>query len=109
MPGESFATSACAKQKPVHYAAVLAKTINDKNADMDNYAVPPPEYRAGGDSGRVEPCQQNSQTFTITTTNQAPGNWKRLDHQAPGDWLKIRQTPVKGKCIYSKTLMENST
>ena len=55
--GESFAISACAKQKPVHYGAMLAKTIN-KNADTDCHAVPPPEYTAGGDSEREEPCQQ---------------------------------------------------
>ena len=42
--GESFATSAGAKQKPVHCTAMIAKRINDKDADMDNHAVHPPEY-----------------------------------------------------------------
>ena len=33
--GESFATSAGAKQKPVQCPALTARKISDKNADMD--------------------------------------------------------------------------
>ena len=32
------------------------------------YAVPPPDYKAGGDSKREELCQQDPQTFTTTAT-----------------------------------------
>ena len=49
---ESFATSSSAKQKPVHCSGLIARTISEKNADMDYHAVPPPKYRAGGDSKR---------------------------------------------------------
>ena len=50
--GESFATSDSAKQKPVRCSELIAIKISDKNADMDCRAVPPPDYRAGGDSKR---------------------------------------------------------
>ena len=53
--GESFATSAGAKQKPVLYAVVIARKMFDKIADMDHHAAPPPEYRDGGDS-ECETC-----------------------------------------------------
>ena len=59
--GESFATSASTKQKPVHYSALTATKIRDKNADMDYHAVPPPEYQVGGDSQREDLCQQDSE------------------------------------------------
>ena len=63
-----FAPSATAKRKPVHCSAMIARRFNDKNADMDFYAVSPPDYEAGGDSKREELCQQDPHTFTITAT-----------------------------------------
>ena len=65
--GESFDTSASAKQKPIHQAVMIAKKINDKNADMDYHAVPTPKYRAGGDSRRENLCEQDSERVYITT------------------------------------------
>ena len=58
---ESFPASTSAKSKPVHCSAMIAIKINDKNADLDDHAIPPTDYRAGGDSERVELCQQGSQ------------------------------------------------
>ena len=64
--GESFATPARAKQKPVHCSGLIARKTSGMNADMDFHAVLPPEYRAGGDSKRQDQCQMLL-TFTITT------------------------------------------
>ena len=47
---------------------MIARRINDKNADMDYYAVPPPEYQVAGDSKRENLCQPDSERFTMTTT-----------------------------------------
>ena len=63
-----FAASASVKQKPVHGTAMIARKTNDKNADMDYHAVPPPDYGAGRDSKREELCHRDPQTFTITAT-----------------------------------------
>ena len=73
--GESFAASACAKQKPVHCTAMMAWRIIDKNADMDYHAAHPPGYKAGGDSKREELRQQDL-------------------HHHDGDWsiIKLRAT-----------------
>ena len=68
LAGESFAAPASAKQQPVHCAAMIARKFNDKNADMDYHTVPPPDYRAGGDSEREDWCQQHPQTITIKAT-----------------------------------------
>ena len=47
--GESFATSASAKQKPIHCSGLIARKTDDKNTDMDYHAVSPPKHQAGGD------------------------------------------------------------
>ena len=65
---ESFAAAASANQEPVHCTAMIARRINDKNADTDHYAVPPPDYKAGGDSNSEELCQQDPKQFTTTAT-----------------------------------------
>ena len=59
---ESFAAPASAKQKPVHCTAMIARKIDDKNADMDH-------HEAGGDSKHEELCQQDPQKFTINTNH----------------------------------------
>ena len=46
---------------------MIAKKINDENADMDYHAVPPPEYQAGGDSKREDLCQQDFERVNKTT------------------------------------------
>ena len=79
---ESFAASASAKQKPVHCAAMIARMTNEKNAGLDYHAVPPPGYKARGDSEREELCQQDPQQFTVTTTG-ASSSSGRLE--ATGD------------------------
>ena len=66
-PENPFPTSTSAKQKPVHCSAMIAREIDDESADMDNHAVPPPEYQAGGDSKRENLCQQYSERVTWTT------------------------------------------
>ena len=66
--GESVAASAGAKQKPVCCSRLIVTRIGDKNANVDNHAVLPPDYKAGGDSKREELCQQNPQTFTFLAT-----------------------------------------
>ena len=47
---------------------MIARRSNDKNADMDCHAVPPPDYKAEGGSKREELCQQDLKTITITAT-----------------------------------------
>ena len=56
--GESFATY------PVHslHSNDCQDTINDKKADMDYHAIPPPDFK------RDELCQQDPHTFTLPTT-----------------------------------------
>ena len=43
--GESFATSASTKQKPVHCSGLIARKVSDKKADMDYHTVPPPGHQ----------------------------------------------------------------
>ena len=97
--GESFATSACAKQKPVHCAAMLVRTLIDKHADIDYHAVPPPEYQAGGDSKRDNLCQQDSQRITRTRSGTSSSR-RPVATEDPSSEEKI---------IFIQTLMENST
>ena len=47
---------------------MIARKLNDKNADMDHHAVPPPDNKAGGDSKREELCQQDPKQVTMTAT-----------------------------------------
>ena len=65
---ESFAALARAKQKSVHCTAMIARKMNDNDADMDCQAVLTPDYKAGGDSKRGELCRQDPQKITLTTT-----------------------------------------
>ena len=60
---EAFAASVSAKQKPIHCTAIIARKLNDKNADMYYHAVLPPCYKAGADSKREELCQQDTETI----------------------------------------------
>ena len=45
---------------------------------MDYHAVPPPDYKAGGDSWREELCHQDPKQFTITATGE-PSSSERLE------------------------------
>ena len=64
---ELFAASASAKQMPVLCTTTIARGTNDKHADMDYHAVPPPDYKAGGDSKREGQRQQDSERVSKTT------------------------------------------
>ena len=109
--GEYFATSASAKQKPVHCSRLIARKISDKNTDIDYHAVPPPEYLAGSGSKWENLCQQDSQRVTRRQLeHQAPGNGKRLGHhQDFGNRLLLKILQMKRKFIFNQTLMETST
>ena len=68
---ECFAASASAKQKAgVHCTAMTARKLNNKNADMDHHAVPPPANKAGADSMRDELCQHDPKQFTENNTSE---------------------------------------
>ena len=85
----------------------LQEKNSDSNADMDCYAVPPPEYQAGGDSKRENLCQQDSEESTRRRLeHQAPGNWKRLEHQAPGDQLLQKIPQLNRELIFNQILTE---
>ena len=43
---------------------MIARKINDKNADMGHHALSAPDYKAGGDTKREDLCQQDPQQFT---------------------------------------------
>ena len=60
-----------ARNKPTHCTAMIARKLDDMNADMDCYAVPPPGCKAGGDSKREELCQQDPSSFSTTATGAA--------------------------------------
>ena len=111
--GESFATSASAKQKPVHCSAMIATKISDKNVDRDYHAVPPPEYQAGGDSKRASVKSCVSKILKESTRrrqeHEALGNWKRLEYQAPGDRLLLKILQVKREFIFIQILMEKNS
>ena len=47
---------------------MIARKLNDKNADMDYHAVPPPDYKARGNSKPEEQYQQDPKHFTTTAT-----------------------------------------
>ena len=77
--GEFVAASASAKQKPVHYTAIIARKLNDKSADMDCHAVPAPDCKAGGDSMREELCRQDLQQLIHHS-----GDWSSSKLRATG-------------------------
>ena len=107
--GESFATSASVKQKPVHCAAKIARKVDDKNADMDYHAVPAPKHQAGSDSKRETCVSQILKELTKRHQDHAPDNWKLQEHQAPGDQLQLKICQVERKFIFVQVLMETST
>ena len=88
--GESFRTTASAKQKPVHCSEPIARTHSDKNADMDSHAVLPPEHGAGSDSKRENLCQQDSD------------KWKLQEHKTLADQLRQKICQVVRKFILSE-------
>ena len=113
--GESFVASENAKQKPVHGTAIIARRIYDNNADMNTHAVPPPDYKVGGDSKREELCQQDLQKFTIPASGAASSS-ERLEALGaassfgrPGAVKDPSRMLMKGKFFLRRTLMENDT
>ena len=101
------AASASAIQKPAHCTAKIARKSNDKNADMDNHVVLPPDYKAGGDSKREELCQQEPQTFTKTTTGEASSSGRpetfcgccRMFHCIIDEVKKQADQRISSRCI----------
>ena len=89
--GESVATSASAKQKQVHCTAMIARKMNDKNADMDYHAVPPPDNKAGGDSTREELCEEDSERVTRTAGGSSSG--QQVAAEDPSSEKKIPLHP----------------
>ena len=97
---------------------MIARRSNEKNADMDHHAVPPPDYKAESGSKREKLCQQNYQK---KKNNHHNGDWSIIKLQADGsDWSSInlratggRERSVKRwrrrKFILRGTLMENNT
>ena len=109
--GEFSLDRPSAKQKPVHCAAMIAKTINDKNVDMDYHAVVPPGYRAGGDFKCEDLCKQHPETFTKTATGASSSSGLMVATGATsssGRPVALR-TPLntgEGKFIFRQALME---
>ena len=101
--GVSFSASASAKQKPTHCTAMIARKVNDKNADMGYHAVPPPCYKAGGDSKREELCQQGPKQFTRTATGEASSSRRpeATRDRFNSGWMR--------KFVLGRTLMESNT
>ena len=94
--GESFATSASAKQKPVHCTAMIARQMNDKSADTAHHAV----------STRLQAWRPVSARFSknnTTTATGAPGQgWTIMKLQATGccwrsvkHWRKESSSSIK--------------
>ena len=104
--GDFSASSARARQKPVRCTTITARRLNDKNADMDCHAVPPPAHKAGGDSKREELCQQDPQTFTIMATGAAPSSRRQeamRDPLHPGEGKVFPQTNTDGEQYIRKS------
>ena len=82
-PRETSATSASAKQEPVHCSGLIARTTGVKNADMDCHSILPEAIQC------AKTCVSKilKESTKRRQEHQAPGNWKRLQHQAPGDRL----------------------
>ena len=109
--GEYFAAQASAKQKSVHCTTMIARKLNDKDADMDYLAVLPPDYNAGGDSNREELCQQAPWQFTLTATG-APGDWKRFGAASSSERPETIGDPLnsgEGNFFLRQATMENNT
>ena len=77
---ESLATSACAKQKPVHCSGLIARIITEKNADM--YCT---QYCHQNTEWEVTPSVK---TCVCKIPKESPG--RRQKHQAPGDRLPLK-------------------
>ena len=86
---ESFTALASAKQNPVPCSGLIARTLDDNNADVDCRAVPPPEHQAGGDSKRENRCQQDSERVNKTT----PGASSSRQLEAAGGSSSRRLVP----------------
>ena len=87
--GQSFAASASAKQMPVHCAAMVARKTDDKDADTDHHAVPPPAYQAGVDSKREKlvsaRARKSQQNDARSIKLRATGcDWSSIKLQATG-------------------------
>ena len=105
---ESFATSASAKQKPVHCTAVIARIISDKNADMDHHASTLHQKTELEATPTVKTCVSKilKESPGRRQEHHASGNWKRLQDQSPGDRLLQKILQVKRKFIFIQILME---
>ena len=81
------------KASPLH--SNIARRINE-SADVDYHAVPPPDYKAGGDTKREGLCQQNPETFTKTATGELSSSGRL---EATGSASSSRRPgPVKNPC-----------
>ena len=102
---ESFATSASAKQKPLHCSAMITRKLTIR---MDHHAVPPPEYQTGDDSKRENLCQQDSgrvaRSMKLRTTGSDWSNKLRAT-----DRLLQKILQVKRKFMFIQILMEKIT
>ena len=100
---ESFATSASAKQKPVHSSRLIAWKMFDKSADMDCHSVPPPAYRAGGDSVKTYVSKILKELPCRRQERRAPDNWILQEHQALDDRLRQKTFQVLMEKITSRS------
>ena len=79
---------------------MIARKSNDKNADKDYHAVPPPDYKAESGSKREKLCQQDLKN------NHHNGDWSIINLRATGSREKRWR---RRKLILRGTLMENNT
>ena len=95
---ESFATSASAKQKPVHYSGLFARNSARR---LPTWTLA--QYFHQNTKHEATPSVK---TRVSNIPKESPGrrhehhsldNWKRLKHQAPGDRLLQKTLQVKRK------------
>ena len=88
------------QKKSVYCSGMMARKINDKNADMDYHAVPPPEIRGAGFSKCQDLCQQDSERVSRMT----PGTSSSGQLEAAGASSSRRpvatEDPSSGRTVH---------
>ena len=74
--------------------------MNEKNADMDDHAVPPPQYQPGGDSKSENLCQQDSIRVSKVTLRASSSRQLEAAGVSSSGLLVATEDPSNGKKVH---------
>ena len=102
--GESFATSSSATRKPVHCSGLIARKLNNQNADKGLARRTSTRMSRLGATPRVKTCVSNilEELTKRRQEHQAPDQ----QQQARGDQLPLKTCQVVRKFIIAQILTE---